>query len=269
MGTTRVVPQLFGLLFRPALRALGRKVHDEDFAVPPTGMFLCGVRELDALHPEAVEDLSHLGYVIQGEQKLPFDGPQNLGKMLKILRFEVVVVQLFSEVRRVEKEECRRAVEIANDFVIRKFFDLDTRKPFMCVMNDLGELFRVEPRRVDHVPVIRRAAHEARKGILEDVEVSRRPLDVCEAFRIGPAQKIELAPAYDCEPQIPNEFLMVVLTDPEEVRDLVVEVVQDLDFRARLVKEHLCSSRKRLDIGLVLRHELNDAFRERAFSSDV
>ncbi len=62
---------------------------------------------------------------------------------------------------------------------------------------------------------------------------------------------------------------MVVLADAEEIHDLVVEVVQNFDFRARLVKEHLCPARKGLDIGLMLRHELDDAFRERALSSDV
>ncbi len=162
-------------------------------------MFLCGVCELDTLHPKVAEDFSHLGHVVQGEQELPFDGPENLGEMLKVFRFEVVVIELLAKIRWVEKEERRRAVEIADDLVVRKFFDLDAGEPPMGVVNDLGEFFRVESRRMDHVPVIRRVAHETGEGVFEDVEVPSRPLNIREAFGTGLAKKIELAAAYDRE----------------------------------------------------------------------
>src|SRR5579883_536067 len=268
-GRRGVVPQLFGPLFRPALRARRREVHDEDFAVPSPGMLLCGVRELDALHPEAMEDFSHFRHVIQGEQELPSDGPKNLGEALKVLRFEVVVVQLLPEIWRIEKEECRRAVKVVDDLFVRKLLNLNAGKSFMGVVNDLRELFWVESRGMDHVPVIRRAAHETREGVLEDIEVSGCPLDIREVFWIGLAKKVELAAAYDRESETANEFLVMVLADPEEVHDLMVEVVQNLDLRTRLVKEHLRPACEGLNVGLVLRQELDDALRERAFSSDV
>ena len=54
-------------------------------------------------------------------------------------------------------------------------------------------------------------------------------LDIGEPFRAGGPQKLKPLAACEHKPQITKQFLVVGLTDAEEVDNLSVEVIQDLD----------------------------------------
>ena len=66
-------------------------------------------------------------------------------------------------------------------------------------------------------------------------------------------EQVEPRPAHEHEAEIPDELLVMLLADPEEVHDLAVEIVQDLDLRRLLAEEHLRAARECLDVRRVLR----------------
>src|ERR1019366_5410816 len=99
----------------------------------------------------------------------------------------------------------------------------------MGVFKELREFFEIESRSLDDVPMIVGMSHEARKGILENIEVPSRTLNVRERRGIGSLQKIEGPAAHEREPKIPDEFLVMQLAHAEQVHELAVQVVQHLN----------------------------------------
>src|SRR5206468_4210020 len=75
-----------------------------------------------------------------------------------------------------------------------------------------------------------------------------RPLNVGETLRVLSLIERKLLAACDGEMEVPDQFLAVELTDPKEVDDLAVQVVEDLDDTRLLVKENLGPTGERLDI---------------------
>src|SRR5258708_3882268 len=138
-----------------------------------------------------MEHGAYFGNVVQREHKLAANLPQLLRKLLKVGFIEVVAVKFPTPVRRVEIEECRGPVVALEDFIIRSAFDLYPFQSLMSIFNELGKAFQVESRRLDHVAVIDRMPDEARKAVLQEIQVPRGPLDVRQDCRIGRAEKIE------------------------------------------------------------------------------
>ena len=135
---------------------------------------------------EAVEQVAHFRHVVQRQHELAAQTPlSRSASFSKSAVVEVVAVELPSQVRRVEVEERRRTVKSLEDFFVRQAFDLHPFQSLMGFFNELREAFEIESRRLDHVPVIVGMSHEARKRILEEIEIPRRPLNVRERCRIG------------------------------------------------------------------------------------
>lgn len=59
------------------------------------------------------------------------------------------------------------------------------------------------------------------------------------------------------------------LTDAVEIDDLIIEVIQDLDFRRFFFEQNLGSSSERLDIRRVFRKYFYDLLGETIFSSYI
>jgi hypothetical protein len=139
----------------------------------------------------------------------------------------------------------------------------------MSVFKELREFVEIESRRLDYVPVIVGMSHEARKGILEKIEVPRRPLNIRQGRRVSCLLKVKRFATHESETQIPNEFLVMELAHAEEIHDLAVKIVQDFDGGGFFVKEHLRAARERLDVGRVFRKYLNDPLCETVFPSYI
>ena len=104
---------------------LWREVRDEDFTVPATGFLLGGVRRLYALYVKLPENLAHLGNVIQRQDELAVQSCHALSEFLKILRLEVVTVQIPPEIWRVQVEQRSGPVVALQYLFVRKAFKLD------------------------------------------------------------------------------------------------------------------------------------------------
>ncbi len=62
---------------------------------------------------------------------------------------------------------------------------------------------------------------------------------------------------------------MVRLADAKEIDDFAVEIIQHFHFRRLFMKENLCAARECLDIGRMLRENLNDLPRKPVLPSYV
>src|SRR5580692_7076252 len=127
----------------------------------------------------------------------------------------------------------------------------------MGFFNELGEAFQVESWRLNHVPMVGGIPHEARKAVLQKIQIPCGPLDVGERSWIGRLQKIEPVSAHDDEAEVPDKLLVVLLADAVKIHDLAVEVVQHLNLRRLLVEKHLCATCECFHIGRVLRKYFN------------
>src|ERR1019366_3260363 len=79
-------------------------IGDEHLAVPLFGAAARRVDDLDGHNPPTAEQLSHLGMIVQGEQKFATDFVQALFELGEVLVAEVVAVKLSPPVRRVHIE---------------------------------------------------------------------------------------------------------------------------------------------------------------------
>ena len=62
---------------------------------------------------------------------------------------------------------------------------------------------------------------------------------------------------------------MVQFTDPQEIENIIVEIVQYFDFRRFFVEEDLSTPAERLDIRRVLRDERNDLSSKAVLSAQI
>ena len=100
------------------------KIGNEHFAVSATGMLLCRVRKLHVPDGEAVEQGAHFWSVVQREHELPAKATKALFKFLEIFCYEVVSVELWPPVRRIEIKERSGAIKPLEDFLIRQILNL-------------------------------------------------------------------------------------------------------------------------------------------------
>jgi hypothetical protein len=106
--------------------------------------------------------------------------------------------------------------------------------------------------------MIRRVADETSEGILLQVEEAGGTLNVRKAFRVLELYQFIPPAAHEAESQLAKQFPVVKLANAKEIHDLAVQVVQHFHLRGFLVEENLGAARKRLNIGGVLRKNLND-----------
>jgi hypothetical protein len=218
---------------------------------------------------EPAKQLPHLGDIVQRQDELSPNRSKLLGQFLEVRFLEVMSVEFSSPIRRVEIEERGVTVEPLDDFPAWQALDLNPFQSLMSVFNELRELFEVESRRLDHVPVVGWVSHEARKAILEKIEIPRRPLNIGECCRVDHFLEIKHPAAHEDEAEIPDQLLVMQLAHAEEVYDLAVQVIQHFDGRRLFMKEHLCAAREGLDVGRMLREYLNDPLCETVFPSYI
>lgn len=248
---------------------LGPEVCDQNLRVSAARDFLGCVGKLHLLDAKANEKGAHFGNVVQGQDELAAQGSQTFRQPLEIRRFEVVPVKLPAVIGRVKVKKRGRTVVPPQDLFVRQVLDLHPFQSLMSVFNELGEAFEIESWRLDDVPMVIGMAHEAREGTLQDVEIPCRPLDIGQGRRVGGLEEFEACAAHEGEAEIPEELLVVLLADAEEVRDLVVPVIQDLHSGRLLLEKDLRAARECFYIGRVFREHRDDPLRERAFSANV
>jgi hypothetical protein len=139
----------------------------------------------------------------------------------------------------------------------------------MSLFKELREFVEIESRRLDYVPVIVGMSHEARKGILEKIEVPRRPLNVRQGRWIGCLLMVKRSATHESEAEIPDELFVMQLADAEEIHELTVEIIQHFDGGGLFVKEHLRAACECLNVGRVFRKYLNDPLCETVFPSYI
>src|ERR1700721_3888251 len=88
------------------------------------------------------------------------------------------------------------------------------------------------------------------------------PVDIGQRRGVSCFQEIEPLTAHDCEAEIPEQLLVMLLADAVEIDDLAVQIVQHFHLRRLLPEEPLCAACECLNIGRVLRKYFNDAVRE-------
>ncbi len=103
----------------------------DDATKLPTGLeigqLLCGASRFYVLDPKLPEYRLHLRNVVQGQNELPAQGSTVRRHLLKVARFEVVAVELPTEIRRIEIEKRCRTVLAFQHFLVGKAFKLHTR----------------------------------------------------------------------------------------------------------------------------------------------
>ena len=245
------------------------EVRDEYFAVFAARVLLCGVGQFHGPDREAVEQGPHFRRVIQREHELPAKFAKTLLERLEICGREVVSVQLPCEVRRVEVKKRGRAIKSFKNFFVGQTLDLHSCQSLMGVFKERREFVEIEPRLLNHMPVIGGVSYQTRKGILEDIEVPRRPLDVRQCRRVGGLLEIKRFATHESETEIPDQLFVMQLAGAEEIHELAIQIVQHFDDGGLLVEEHLCAARECLDVGRVFRKYLNDPLCETVFPSNV
>ena len=139
----------------------------------------------------------------------------------------------------------------------------------MCVFNELGKVLGIESRRLDHVPMVVGVADEACEGTFQEIHVPCRSLDVGEGRRISRLQKIKHLSADHPEVKIPNQLLIMLPADTEEVNDLPIQVIQYFYLGRLLGEEYLCTSGHRFTIRGMGRKERDYPLGKRAFPTNV
>ena len=218
---------------------------------------------------EVVEQFSHPGYVIQRQHKLTLQVTEPVGQFREIVVREIELVQLEAPIRWVQIEQGRWPIKVIEDFRIRHTLDLNPLESPMCIFNELGKSLQVETGSLHDQAMVMSVPHQSRERVLLEVEETSRALDVGQRLRVFRLKEREPLAAHEDELEIPEEFLVVQLADPEEVHEFTVKIIQDLDRRRLLMEENLGASGERLDIRLVCWKDLYDLIGNAVLPSDV
>lgn len=101
------------------------EIRDQHLFVSLPRFFLRRVVQFDSLDVEITKELSHLRYVIQGQNELAPDLLKLTGQLLEISLAQIVAIQFPSKIRRVQIEQRRGAIESVDHFLVRRAFQLD------------------------------------------------------------------------------------------------------------------------------------------------
>jgi hypothetical protein len=84
------------------------------------------------------------------------------------------------------------------------------------------------------------------------------PLDIRHGLRGCLLEKIKPFAAHDRKPQIPNQLLVMLLANSEEVENIFAQVIQELHLGRLFMEEDLCASAEWLTVTGVFRNQGND-----------
>lgn len=211
-------------------RVIASEICDEDFFVQAASFLLRRVCELDRPDPEAAEQGTHFGEIVQRQDEFALELPQSFLESREIGFSEVVAIEFPSPVRRVEIEKCRGAVVAGENLMVWQALDLHPLEAFVGRFDQFREAPQVESRRLDNVIVVIRVHDQACEGTLEQVQIPRCPLNVREALGIRGLMEFKQCTAHKREAETAEKFLMMRLADSIEIDDLAVQVIQNLDF---------------------------------------
>ena len=91
-----------------------------------------------------------------------------------------------------------------NNVLVGKALDLHSLQALVGVLDESREALQIETRRLDNVPVVIRVPHEAGERILEQIQVSSRPLNVRERLRVRRLEKVKELSAHERKSGKPN-----------------------------------------------------------------
>jgi len=249
--------------------SLESEVSDENFFEASSCLLLSGVEEFNSLDREIAEDFTDLWHVVEREHELSLESLETARKRDEICRLQVVAIQLFVVIRRIEVKERTSAVVPLENLFVGQPLDLHTHKSGMGCFELLGKAFEIESRWLGDVSAVIFPAHEPAVAGLLKVQIPRCSLNVRKRSGIGFLEEIKLVAADERELEMSDEFLVMPLAYAVEVDDLAVEIIQDFNLGRFLVKEDLRSSGKGLDVRSVLREYLNDLLGEPVLAPDV
>jgi len=201
------------------------EIRDEHFFIAAASFLLRGVEQLDVTELELLEDSPHLGDIVQGKHEFCLQTRETLRHFLEVLCSEIVSIELQTEIRRVEVEECFRSIESLKDLFIREILKLHSRKSLVRLLDDFGKTFRIKSWRLRNVAFIVQVADQSGVAIFQEKQMSSSALDVGERPWIGRLEQLMPLPAHEHEAQIANQFLVMLLADAEKVHHLAVEIV--------------------------------------------
>lgn len=245
------------------------EVSNDDFLEPLPGDLLRGVMEFDFVNLEGGEDRADLGHVVQAQYELTLYPLQPFRHLYEIVVGKVVTVERPVVVGRIEIKESGRPIIPPEHVLIRQILDLHPRHALSRLLKEFRQTFGVEGRRLGNVRTVVAPAHEARIGVLREVEVARSTLHVGQRIRIGAHHEIEPAATRHHEAHGTDQLVRVGLGDPEEVHHVTVKVIDDLDRGRWLAEKYLRAATERLDIGGVRREHFNDLLGKCPLAADV
>jgi len=155
------------------------EVRDKDLFIPASGGFLGRIVKLYLLDAETGEQGPYFGYVIQRQNKFTANLDKPFRQLLEVSLAEIMVIELLAPVGRVQVEESRRTVKAPKDLLIGRALHLHSFQSFVGFFNELGQTFKVETRRLNHVAMVDGLPDETGEAIPQDIEMPCRPLNVC------------------------------------------------------------------------------------------
>src|ERR1043165_10269991 len=102
-----------------------------------------------------------------------------------------------------------------------------------------------------------------------EIKESASALDIGESCGIFGGHQFIPPAADQAVVEIPNQFFVVVLADPEEIYDIEIQVIEHFHLGCLLVEEHLGTTGKGFDIGGVLGQHGNNLFGKAVLAADV
>src|SRR5215472_4252239 len=149
------------------------EVRDDNFLEPLPGDFLRGVMKFDAVNLEGCKDRADLRHVVQTQHELALYSLQPFRHLHEIIVGQVEAIEGAVIVRRVQIEQCGRAVIPPEHVLIRQILDLNPCEALPRLLKEFGQAFGIEGGQLGNVRAVVAAAHEARIGVLGEVEVAR------------------------------------------------------------------------------------------------
>ena len=138
----------------------------------------------------------------------------------------------------------------------------------MGLPEDLRNTRRVVVGGLGHAVVEGLPYDQSAERVFLEVEEPSRPLNVGERCGICPRLKLVQFAAGRPIAEVAHKLLIVQLADAEEIDDLEVQIIEHLDIRGRLVKEHLAPP-GRLHIGGVLGQHGDDFCGKTVLAADI
>jgi len=109
-----------------------------------SGDLLRGICKFDRADFEVFEERPDLGHVVQREDELGLQFAQPFRHLAKLVRLQVVAIELDFVVWRVEIEKRRGPVVAGEHFFVRQAFDLNPCQTVVRFFDERRNAFRIE-----------------------------------------------------------------------------------------------------------------------------